>query len=105
MCDRPVVGYVAPDMDDDEAATGMDDDKHGKRGDPDGTRSARREETALNEGLSLHEEPEERLAMLGLAEAQELLRLLLAAAPGDKALSSEAKRIAKEIAVRVPSEN
>ncbi|MFJ3231135.1 DUF6417 family protein [Streptomyces sp. NPDC086787] len=48
----------------------------------------------------------DRLTPLSLTEAHDLLRLLLAAAPGDgRELSAEARRIAKEIAVRVPSEN
>jgi uncharacterized protein DUF6417 len=51
------------------------------------------------------EETGERLALLSLDEAHDLLRLLLAVAAEDGALSAEANRIAKEIAARVPSEN
>ena len=48
----------------------------------------------------------ERLALLTLEEAHDLLRLLLAIAQeGEGPLSREAGRLAKEIAARIPSEN
>ncbi|KAF3469965.1 DUF6417 family protein [Streptomyces sp. Tu 3180] len=48
----------------------------------------------------------ERLALLTLEEAHDLLRLLLTIAQeGEGPLSQEANRLAKEIAARIPSEN
>ncbi|MEW2120426.1 DUF6417 family protein [Streptomyces sp. NPDC005474] len=47
----------------------------------------------------------ERLALLSLEEAHDLLRLLLAVAHDGGELSAEADRLAHEIAARIPSEN
>ncbi|MEU8653724.1 DUF6417 family protein [Streptomyces sp. NPDC048737] len=47
----------------------------------------------------------ERLALLTLAEAHELLDLLLAVAQAGGPLSPRAKRFAREIAARIPSKN
>lgn len=47
----------------------------------------------------------ERLALLSLEEAHDLLRLLLAVAHDGGELSAEADRLSREIAARIPSEN
>jgi len=47
----------------------------------------------------------ERLALLTLEEAHDLLRLLQATAGEDGPLSPEADRLAREIAARIPSES
>ncbi|MFE9773631.1 DUF6417 family protein [Streptomyces sp. NPDC005931] len=48
----------------------------------------------------------ERLALLTLEEAQDLLRLLVTIAQEEEGpLSWEANRLAKEITARIPSEN
>ncbi|MFD9463116.1 DUF6417 family protein [Streptomyces sp. NPDC060027] len=47
----------------------------------------------------------ERLALLTLEEAHDLLRLLLTIAQDGHPLSPQADRLAREIAARVPSEN
>ncbi|MFD5518720.1 DUF6417 family protein [Streptomyces sp. NPDC127066] len=47
----------------------------------------------------------ERLALLTLQEAHELLQLLLAIAQVGHPLSPQADRLAREIAARIPSEN
>ncbi|WP_331724028.1 DUF6417 family protein [Streptomyces sp. NBC_00005] len=47
----------------------------------------------------------ERLALLTLEEAHDLLRLLLTVAQEDGPVSPEADRLAREIAARIPSEN
>jgi hypothetical protein len=47
----------------------------------------------------------ERLALLSLEEAYDLLHLLLAVVRDGGALSAEADRLAREIAARIPSEN
>ncbi|MEU1598303.1 DUF6417 family protein [Streptomyces sp. NPDC005708] len=47
----------------------------------------------------------ERLALLSLEEAHELLRLLVTVAQGRGPMSAEADRPAREIAARIPSEN
>lgn len=47
----------------------------------------------------------ERLALLSLEEAHDLLRLLLAVAQDGGELSEEAGRLAREIAARIPSVN
>ncbi|WP_369228889.1 DUF6417 family protein [Streptomyces sp. R21] len=47
----------------------------------------------------------ERLALLSLDEAHDLLRLLLTVARDGGSMSAEADRLAREIAARVPSEN
>ncbi|WAU78582.1 DUF6417 family protein (plasmid) [Streptomyces sp. Qhu-G9] len=46
----------------------------------------------------------ERLPLLSLDEAHDLLRLLLAVALDEGAQSEEANRLAREIAARIPSE-
>lgn len=48
---------------------------------------------------------DERLALLSLEEAHDLLRLLLVVAAEGSSMSAEANRLAKEIAARVPAEN
>ncbi|MEV7130643.1 DUF6417 family protein [Streptomyces sp. NPDC093260] len=47
----------------------------------------------------------QRLAVLTLEEAHDLLRLLVTVSAEGGPLSEEADRLAKEIAARVPSEN
>ncbi|MGP4083862.1 DUF6417 family protein [Streptomyces sp. KR55] len=47
----------------------------------------------------------ERLALLTLEEAHDLLRLLQTVAQQDGPVSPEADRLAREIAARIPSEN
>ncbi|WP_409467313.1 DUF6417 family protein [Streptomyces sp. HC307] len=47
----------------------------------------------------------ERLALLTLEEAHDLLQLLQAVAQQDGPVSPEADRLAREIAARIPSEN
>ncbi|MER6407058.1 DUF6417 family protein [Streptomyces viridosporus] len=47
----------------------------------------------------------QRLALLTLEEAHDLLRLLLTVAQEEGPMSPEANRLAKEIAARIPSEN
>lgn len=47
----------------------------------------------------------ERLALLTLQEAHDLLQLLLAIAEDGHPLSPQADRLAREIAARIPSEN
>ncbi|WP_406357318.1 DUF6417 family protein [Streptomyces sp. NBC_01635] len=47
----------------------------------------------------------QRLALLPLEEAHDLLRLLLTVAQQEGPMSPEADRLAKEIAARIPSEN
>ncbi|MDQ1041815.1 DUF6417 family protein [Streptomyces sp. V4I2] len=47
----------------------------------------------------------ERLALLTLEEAHDLLQLLQAIAQGGHQLSWQADRFAREIAARIPSEN
>jgi hypothetical protein len=47
----------------------------------------------------------ERLALLTLEEAHDLLRLLLTVAQEDGPVLPEADRLAREIAARIPSEN
>ncbi|MEU8653742.1 DUF6417 family protein [Streptomyces sp. NPDC048737] len=47
----------------------------------------------------------ERLPLLTLAEAHDLLELLLAVAQADGPLSPQAERFAREIAARIPSKN
>ncbi|MEU1203529.1 DUF6417 family protein [Streptomyces sp. NPDC005813] len=51
------------------------------------------------------EETVERLALLTLEEAHDLLSLLLAVAQEGGPISPEADRLAREIAARIPSEN
>jgi hypothetical protein len=47
----------------------------------------------------------ERLALLTLAEAHDLLRLLQSVAKEGSPVAAEADRLAREIAARIPSEN
>ncbi|MEU9139501.1 DUF6417 family protein [Streptomyces sp. NPDC048404] len=47
----------------------------------------------------------ERLALLTLQEAHDLLQLLLTIAQDGHPLSPQADRLAREIAARIPSEN
>lgn len=47
----------------------------------------------------------ERLALLTLEEAHDVLRLLVAVAGESGALSEHADRLARELAARIPSEN
>ncbi|MFC9914701.1 DUF6417 family protein [Streptomyces sp. NPDC127197] len=47
----------------------------------------------------------ERLALLTLEEAHDLLQLLQTVAQQDGPVSPEADRLAREIAARIPSEN
>lgn len=47
----------------------------------------------------------ERLALLTLAEAHDLLRLLQSVAQEGGSVAPEADRLAREIAARIPSEN
>ena len=47
----------------------------------------------------------QRLALLTLEEAHDLLRLLLTVAQEDGPVSPGADRLAREIAARIPSEN
>jgi hypothetical protein len=48
---------------------------------------------------------DERLALLTLEEAHDVLRLLVGVAGEGGALSQEADRLARELAARIPSEN
>jgi hypothetical protein len=50
-------------------------------------------------------ETSQRLALLTLDEAHDLLRLLVTVAQDGGPMSAEADRLAKEIAARIPSEN
>ncbi|MGW2826407.1 DUF6417 family protein [Streptomyces sp. NPDC001443] len=47
----------------------------------------------------------ERLALLTLEEAHDLLALLLVVAQESGTMSAEADRLAREIAARIPSQN
>ncbi|MFE4695459.1 DUF6417 family protein [Streptomyces sp. NPDC056738] len=47
----------------------------------------------------------ERLALLTLQEAHDLLQLLLTIGQDGHSLSPQANRLAREIAARIPSEN
>ncbi|MFJ9822319.1 DUF6417 family protein [Streptomyces sp. NPDC101151] len=51
------------------------------------------------------EQTDERLALLSLEEAHDLLRLSLVVAAEGSGMSAEATRLAKEIAARVPAQN
>ncbi|WP_225637150.1 DUF6417 family protein [Streptomyces solaniscabiei] len=59
----------------------------------------------LDEILSKQMETAERLALLTLEEADDVLRLLVTVEQEGGSLSREADRLAKAIAVRIPSEN
>ncbi|MFJ3213663.1 DUF6417 family protein [Streptomyces flaveolus] len=59
----------------------------------------------LDEILSMPMETAERLALLTLEEAYDMLRLLVTVVQEGGPLSREADRLAKAIAVRIPSEN
>ncbi|MET7275677.1 DUF6417 family protein [Streptomyces flaveolus] len=59
----------------------------------------------LDEILSRPGETAERLALLALEEACDVLRLVVTVEQEDGPLSREADRLAKAIAVRIPSEN
>jgi hypothetical protein len=59
----------------------------------------------LDEILSMPMETAERLAQLTLEEAYDMLRLLVTVVQEGRPLSREADRLAKAIAVRIPSEN
>ncbi|MFI6209108.1 DUF6417 family protein [Streptomyces sp. NPDC051041] len=72
----------------------MDHDEHI---DPDGS--------DLDKILCAPVETAERLALLTLQEAYDVLRLLVCVSQEGGPLSREADRLAKAIAVRIPSEN
>ncbi|MFJ8546898.1 DUF6417 family protein [Streptomyces sp. NPDC093586] len=59
----------------------------------------------LDEILSAPAEATERLALLSLDEACDVLRLLVSVQQEGGPLSRDADRLAKAIAVRIPSEN
>ncbi|GHB80103.1 hypothetical protein GCM10010377_82510 [Streptomyces viridiviolaceus] len=59
----------------------------------------------LEEILSAPMETAERLSLLPLDEAYDVLRLLVSVSQEGGPLSREADRLAKAIAVRIPSEN
>ncbi|MFD5657716.1 DUF6417 family protein [Streptomyces hirsutus] len=59
----------------------------------------------LDEILSAPMETAERLALLTSEEAYDVLRLLVTASPEGGSMSRDADRLAKAIAVRIPSEN
>ncbi|MCG8968880.1 DUF6417 family protein [Streptomyces sp. CL12-4] len=59
----------------------------------------------LDEFLSMPMETAERLALLTLEKAYGMLRLLVTVVQEGGPLSREADRLAKAIAVRIPSEN
>ncbi|MER7195804.1 DUF6417 family protein [Streptomyces flaveolus] len=59
----------------------------------------------LDEILSMPMEKAERLALLTLEEAYDVLRLVVTVAQEGEPLSRKADRLAKAIAVRIPSEN
>ncbi|MFF7859400.1 DUF6417 family protein [Streptomyces sp. NPDC007904] len=59
----------------------------------------------LDDLLSAPVETAERLALLTLEEAYDVLRLLVCVSQEGGPLSREADRLAKAIAVRIPSEN
>ncbi|WAX82199.1 DUF6417 family protein [Streptomyces sp. KMM 9044] len=59
----------------------------------------------LDEILSARTETAERLALLTLEEAYDVLRLLVTVPQEGGPLSRDADRLAKAIAVRIPSEN
>jgi hypothetical protein len=63
------------------------------------------DESDLAEILSRPMETPEHLALLTLEEAYDVLRLVVTVAQEDGPLSREADRLAKAIAVRIPSEN
>ncbi|MER7720760.1 DUF6417 family protein [Streptomyces flaveolus] len=63
------------------------------------------DERDLAEILSRPMETAEHLALLTLEEAYDVLRLVVTVAQEDGPLSREADRLAKAIAVRIPSEN
>ncbi|MGV9290994.1 DUF6417 family protein [Streptomyces sp. NPDC003719] len=59
----------------------------------------------LDEVLSMPVVTADRLVLLALEEAYDLLRLLVTVTQEGGPLSREADRLAKVIAVRIPSEN
>ncbi|GJF24793.1 DUF6417 family protein [Streptomyces sp. HO565] len=63
------------------------------------------DESDLAEILSRPMETAEHLALLTLEEAYDVLHLVVTVAQEDGPLSREADRLAKAIAVRIPSEN
>jgi BarA-like signal transduction histidine kinase len=63
------------------------------------------DESDLAEILSRPMETAERLALLTLEEAYDVLHLVVTVAQEDGPLSQEADWLAKAIAVRIPSEN
>ncbi|MEV7863706.1 DUF6417 family protein [Streptomyces sp. INA 01156] len=63
------------------------------------------DESDLDEILSAPMETAERLALLTLEEAYDVLRLLVTVSQEGGPMSRDADRLAKAIAVRIPSEN
>lgn len=63
------------------------------------------DESNLDEILSAPMETAERLALLTLEEAYDVLRLLVTVSQEGGPMSRDADRLAKAIAVRIPSEN
>ncbi|MEV5665520.1 DUF6417 family protein [Streptomyces flaveolus] len=59
----------------------------------------------MDEILTMPMETAERLALLTLEEAYDVLRLVVTVAKEGGPLSREAVRLAKGIAARIPSEN